>query len=159
MSVQSLSTICIFTIKLTPKLEPAQSTNRQRKSIKHILFLLLLKLVCESQTAGALEQYASQRPSFDPFPWPCTCKLRLLLWRPLYMPWVEKMSSIFPACNCHRHSFDCLYDNEVAQRHGSLDIRGDYRGGGVCLNCQVGHALTLGTLLFCLFLFSTTVLF
>ncbi|XP_051914619.1 laminin subunit alpha-5 isoform X3 [Hippocampus zosterae] len=55
------------------------------------------------------------------------------------LPW--KPATTFSAnecepCNCHRHSFDCFYDNEVAQRHGSLDIRGDYRGGGVCLNCQ-----------------------
>ncbi|XP_061621466.1 laminin subunit alpha-5 isoform X2 [Phyllopteryx taeniolatus] len=39
-------------------------------------------------------------------------------------------------CNCHRHSFDCFYDTDVAQRHGSLNFRGESRGGGVCLNCQ-----------------------
>ncbi|XP_077572690.1 laminin subunit alpha-5 isoform X2 [Stigmatopora nigra] len=39
-------------------------------------------------------------------------------------------------CNCHRHSFDCFYDGDVSERHGSLDIHGHYRGGGVCLNCQ-----------------------
>lgn len=41
------------------------------------------------------------------------------------------------ACNCHRHSFDCYYDPEVDERRASLDIHGHYRGGGVCLNCQV----------------------
>ncbi|XP_037101771.1 laminin subunit alpha-5 isoform X1 [Syngnathus acus] len=55
------------------------------------------------------------------------------------MPW--KPATTFSAnecepCNCHRHSFDCFYDTDVDQRHGSLDIRGEYRGGGVCLNCQ-----------------------
>nr|XP_057906923.1 laminin subunit alpha-5 isoform X1 [Doryrhamphus excisus] len=39
-------------------------------------------------------------------------------------------------CNCHRHSFDCFYDPDVAQRGGSVDIHGQNRGGGVCLNCQ-----------------------
>ncbi|CAF91231.1 unnamed protein product, partial [Tetraodon nigroviridis] len=40
-------------------------------------------------------------------------------------------------CNCHRHSFDCYYDPEVDQRKTSLDVHGHYRGGGVCINCQV----------------------
>ncbi|XP_045913044.1 laminin subunit alpha-5 isoform X2 [Micropterus dolomieu] len=39
-------------------------------------------------------------------------------------------------CNCHRHSFDCYYDPELDQKRGSLDIHGNYRGGGVCLTCQ-----------------------
>uniref|UniRef100_A0A7N9AL26 Laminin subunit alpha-5 n=1 Tax=Mastacembelus armatus TaxID=205130 RepID=A0A7N9AL26_9TELE len=39
-------------------------------------------------------------------------------------------------CNCHRHSFDCYYDPEVDQKGGSMDIHGEHRGGGVCLNCQ-----------------------
>ncbi|CAB1420717.1 unnamed protein product, partial [Pleuronectes platessa] len=39
-------------------------------------------------------------------------------------------------CNCHRHSFDCVYDPEVDQRRGSVDVHGHHRGGGVCLNCQ-----------------------
>ncbi|XP_061781861.1 laminin subunit alpha-5 isoform X2 [Nerophis lumbriciformis] len=39
-------------------------------------------------------------------------------------------------CHCHRHSFDCFYDPDVARSGGSVDIRGQKRGGGVCLNCQ-----------------------
>ncbi|KAF7645654.1 hypothetical protein LDENG_00200400, partial [Lucifuga dentata] len=55
------------------------------------------------------------------------------------LPW--KPATTFSAnecepCNCHRHSFDCYYDPDVDQKRGSLDIHGQYRGGGVCLNCQ-----------------------
>ncbi|XP_062872234.1 laminin subunit alpha-5 [Trichomycterus rosablanca] len=39
-------------------------------------------------------------------------------------------------CNCHRHSFDCYYDPEVDQRRASLNMQGEYRGGGVCMECQ-----------------------
>ncbi|KAG8442191.1 hypothetical protein GDO86_011115 [Hymenochirus boettgeri] len=40
------------------------------------------------------------------------------------------------ACNCHGHASDCYYDADVDNRKASLDIYGQYRGGGVCINCQ-----------------------
>ncbi|RUS82429.1 hypothetical protein EGW08_009817 [Elysia chlorotica] len=39
-------------------------------------------------------------------------------------------------CNCHGHSNECLFDEEVERNHRSLDIFGQYEGGGVCQNCQ-----------------------
>ncbi|XP_053098465.1 laminin subunit alpha-3 isoform X2 [Hemicordylus capensis] len=39
-------------------------------------------------------------------------------------------------CNCHGHASDCYYDPEVEQRKGSLNIYGQYQGGGVCIDCQ-----------------------
>ncbi|KAJ8032912.1 Laminin subunit alpha [Holothuria leucospilota] len=39
-------------------------------------------------------------------------------------------------CNCHGHSSDCNYDEEVARNRLSLDIYGNYEGGGVCVDCQ-----------------------
>lgn len=52
--------------------------------------------------------------------------------------WFDIIIILFvPACNCHRHSFDCYYDNDVDERRESIDINGHHRGGGVCLNCQV----------------------
>lgn len=67
-------------------------------------------------------------------------------------PWSLHCLTFFPACNCHRHSFDCYYDPEVDRRRGSLDIHGHYRGGGVCLNCQVSAALCpQHGFLFCVF--------
>lgn len=42
----------------------------------------------------------------------------------------------FTECNCHGHSDDCYYDEEVARSHRSLDMSGNYEGGGVCIDCQ-----------------------
>ncbi|KAI5095781.1 laminin subunit alpha-5 isoform X1 [Silurus meridionalis] len=39
-------------------------------------------------------------------------------------------------CNCHRHSFECYYDPEVEQRGASLNMQGEYQGGGMCVGCQ-----------------------
>ena len=41
-------------------------------------------------------------------------------------------------CNCHGHSTVCEYDETVDQRSLSLNMAGEYRGGGVCHNCS-GH--------------------
>lgn len=41
------------------------------------------------------------------------------------------------ACQCFSHAFDCYYDPEVEKRRASLDTFGRYRGGGVCIDCQV----------------------
>ena len=43
---------------------------------------------------------------------------------------------MFPACNCHNHAIDCYYSEQVAQEKRSLDINGNYEGGGVCRSCQ-----------------------
>ncbi|XP_017881365.1 laminin subunit alpha [Ceratina calcarata] len=39
-------------------------------------------------------------------------------------------------CNCFGHSDECVYDPEVDEKHLSLDIHGNYEGGGVCQNCR-----------------------
>ncbi|XP_039265221.2 laminin subunit alpha-5-like isoform X2 [Styela clava] len=38
-------------------------------------------------------------------------------------------------CNCHGHSTECDFDEQVAIRRQSLDLDGNYEGGGVCKNC------------------------
>ncbi|NXI45933.1 LAMA2 protein, partial [Galbula dea] len=38
-------------------------------------------------------------------------------------------------CNCHGKTEECYYDQDVADRNQSLNIRGEYIGGGVCVNC------------------------
>ncbi|XP_034231739.1 laminin subunit alpha isoform X3 [Thrips palmi] len=38
-------------------------------------------------------------------------------------------------CNCYGHSDQCEYDPEVDEKHLSIDIHGNYEGGGVCKNC------------------------
>uniref|UniRef100_A0A1I7Z4Z2 Laminin N-terminal domain-containing protein n=1 Tax=Steinernema glaseri TaxID=37863 RepID=A0A1I7Z4Z2_9BILA len=39
-------------------------------------------------------------------------------------------------CNCHGHSNECVYDEEVEKNGQSLDIHGRYEGGGRCQNCR-----------------------
>ena len=42
----------------------------------------------------------------------------------------------FLACNCHNHAIECYYSERIAQEKRSLDINGNYEGGGVCVNCE-----------------------
>ncbi|KAM9390757.1 laminin subunit alpha-5-like, partial [Salvelinus alpinus] len=55
------------------------------------------------------------------------------------LPW--KPATIYKAnecepCNCNQHSFSCYYDPEFDRRRASVNIQGQYRGGGVCMECQ-----------------------
>ncbi|XP_062428549.1 laminin subunit alpha-2 isoform X4 [Rhea pennata] len=38
-------------------------------------------------------------------------------------------------CNCHGKTEECYYDQNVADRNQSLNVHGEYAGGGVCVNC------------------------
>ena len=40
------------------------------------------------------------------------------------------------ACNCHGHSDQCVYDPVVDERQLSIDVDGEFSGGGVCQNCR-----------------------
>ncbi|XP_041356954.1 laminin subunit alpha-2-like isoform X2 [Gigantopelta aegis] len=39
-------------------------------------------------------------------------------------------------CNCHNKADDCVYNATIAALGLSLNIQGQYSGGGVCLNCR-----------------------
>ncbi|XP_022246631.1 laminin subunit alpha-2-like, partial [Limulus polyphemus] len=39
-------------------------------------------------------------------------------------------------CECFDHANECIYDEDVAARNGSLNAKGQYEGGGVCVNCK-----------------------
>lgn len=51
---------------------------------------------------------------------------------------ISKASQPFicEACNCFNHTDKCTYDSETDAKHLSLDIHGNYEGGGVCQECQ-----------------------
>ena len=51
-------------------------------------------------------------------------------------------------CNCLGHSNVCRYDQSVADQKLSLDMNGEYKGGGYCLNCQVWKLCKTETRLF-----------
>nr|CAH7745361.1 unnamed protein product [Callosobruchus chinensis] len=38
-------------------------------------------------------------------------------------------------CNCHGHAVSCHYDESVDRAGISMDVDGNYQGGGVCDNC------------------------
>nr|XP_033792815.1 laminin subunit alpha-2 isoform X4 [Geotrypetes seraphini] len=40
------------------------------------------------------------------------------------------------ACNCHGKTTECYYDQNIADKKLSLNIHGEYIGGGVCINCS-----------------------
>lgn len=40
-------------------------------------------------------------------------------------------------CQCFGHATSCRYDAAVAAARLSQDLYGEYRGGGVCINCTV----------------------
>ncbi|XP_048452999.1 laminin subunit alpha-2-like [Rhincodon typus] len=44
-------------------------------------------------------------------------------------------SKLCEQCNCHGKAKDCYYDEDVANRSQSLNIKGEYIGGGVCIDC------------------------
>uniref|UniRef100_A0A8V0X4B6 Laminin subunit alpha-1 n=2 Tax=Gallus gallus TaxID=9031 RepID=A0A8V0X4B6_CHICK len=39
-------------------------------------------------------------------------------------------------CNCHNKAEDCYYNQTIADQKRSMNIHGQYTGGGVCLNCS-----------------------
>lgn len=39
-------------------------------------------------------------------------------------------------CNCHGKSEECYYNQTVADMKLSLNIHGEYKGGGVCHGCS-----------------------
>lgn len=40
------------------------------------------------------------------------------------------------ACQCYGHTEECVYDEEIDRLRKSIDIHGNYDGGGVCQNCR-----------------------
>nr|XP_060631057.1 laminin subunit alpha-1 [Anolis sagrei ordinatus] len=38
-------------------------------------------------------------------------------------------------CNCHNKAEDCYYDQSVADQNKSINMYGEFKGGGVCVNC------------------------
>ncbi|XP_053105976.1 laminin subunit alpha-1 isoform X2 [Hemicordylus capensis] len=38
-------------------------------------------------------------------------------------------------CNCHNKAEDCYYDQNVADHKRSINVHGQFKGGGVCINC------------------------
>ncbi|XP_060537980.1 laminin subunit alpha-3 [Pantherophis guttatus] len=53
-----------------------------------------------------------------------------------WQPATASSPNLCEPCNCHGHALDCYYDREVERRKESLNLHGQYQGGGVCIDCQ-----------------------
>nr|XP_009294934.1 laminin subunit alpha-5 isoform X1 [Danio rerio] len=78
-----------------------------------------LQCDCQHNTCGTSCDRCC--PGFNQFPW---------------KPATTYSANECEPCNCHRHSSECYYDPEIDQRRSSLDMQGEYNGGGVCVECQ-----------------------
>ncbi|XP_032875419.1 laminin subunit alpha-3 isoform X3 [Amblyraja radiata] len=85
----------------------------------------LLQCACQHNTCGI--SCSRCCPGFNQEPW---------------QPATTSLVNRCEPCNCHGHSMDCYYDAAITQRRGSMNIHGQYKGGGVCLNCQHNTAGT-----------------
>ena len=45
-------------------------------------------------------------------------------------------AAVCEQCNCFGHADSCAYNQTVADQRLSLNLRGDYSGGGACLQCR-----------------------
>jgi hypothetical protein len=43
---------------------------------------------------------------------------------------------LLAACNCFGHSDKCYYSESVENNNRSVNLAGEFRGGGVCVDCQ-----------------------
>ncbi|XP_072016336.1 laminin subunit alpha-2-like [Amphiura filiformis] len=78
-----------------------------------------LKCQCEHNTCG--ESCNECCPFYHQKPW---------------QPGSTTMGYRCQPCNCFGHAKECYYDPDVDARHESLNIDGQYDGGGVCVGCQ-----------------------
>uniref|UniRef100_A0A3P8WGE8 Laminin subunit alpha-1 n=1 Tax=Cynoglossus semilaevis TaxID=244447 RepID=A0A3P8WGE8_CYNSE len=78
-----------------------------------------LQCVCEHNTCG--ESCNQCCPGYHQQPW---------------QPGTLTEGNTCEKCNCHNKATDCYFNQTVADLSLSLNSRGSYHGGGVCLNCQ-----------------------
>ncbi|MBZ3888985.1 Laminin subunit alpha-1 [Sciurus carolinensis] len=78
-----------------------------------------LQCLCEHNTCG--ESCNRCCPGYHQQPW---------------RPGTVSSGNTCEECNCHNKAKDCYYDESVANQKRSLNTAGQFRGGGVCINCQ-----------------------
>uniref|UniRef100_A0A671ETU2 Basement membrane-specific heparan sulfate proteoglycan core protein n=1 Tax=Rhinolophus ferrumequinum TaxID=59479 RepID=A0A671ETU2_RHIFE len=77
-----------------------------------------LQCQCEHNTCG--QSCSSCCPGYHQQPW---------------RPGTISSGNMCEECNCHNKAKDCYYDESVANQKRSLNTAGEFRGGGVCINC------------------------
>ncbi|XP_023289722.1 laminin subunit alpha, partial [Orussus abietinus] len=79
------------------------------------------KLVCRCQHNTCDHQCATCCKGFEQKKWRQSTSSKIFICEP---------------CNCFGHADECIYDPEVDENHLSLDIHGNYEGGGICQHCR-----------------------
>ncbi|XP_038603188.1 laminin subunit alpha-1 [Tachyglossus aculeatus] len=82
-----------------------------------------LQCQCEHNTCG--ESCNTCCPGYHQQPW---------------RPGTISSGNTCEECNCHNKAADCYYDQSVAEQKKSVNIAGEFIGGGVCLNCAQNTA-------------------
>ncbi|XP_062987367.1 laminin subunit alpha-1 [Elgaria multicarinata webbii] len=77
-----------------------------------------LQCQCEHNTCG--ESCNECCPGYHQAPW---------------RPGTISVGNKCEKCNCHNKAEDCYYDQSVADQKKSINIYGQFKGGGVCINC------------------------
>uniref|UniRef100_A0A8C4MNA2 Laminin subunit alpha-1 n=1 Tax=Equus asinus asinus TaxID=83772 RepID=A0A8C4MNA2_EQUAS len=77
-----------------------------------------LQCQCEHNTCG--ESCSTCCPGYHQQPW---------------RPGTVSSGNTCEECNCHNKAKDCYYDESVANQKRSLNTAGQFKGGGVCINC------------------------
>uniref|UniRef100_W5M522 Laminin, alpha 1 n=1 Tax=Lepisosteus oculatus TaxID=7918 RepID=W5M522_LEPOC len=82
-----------------------------------------LQCVCEHNTCG--ESCNECCPGYHQKPW---------------QPGTLSDGNTCEKCNCHNKAEDCYYNQTVADTRKSLNVHGQFVGGGVCVNCTQNTA-------------------
>ncbi|KAL7984390.1 hypothetical protein Chor_002960, partial [Crotalus horridus] len=77
-----------------------------------------LQCQCEHNTCG--ESCNECCPGYHQAPW---------------RPGTISVGNKCERCNCHNKTEDCYYDQRIADEKKSINIFGQFKGGGVCINC------------------------
>uniref|UniRef100_A0AAY4A3J5 Laminin, alpha 1 n=1 Tax=Denticeps clupeoides TaxID=299321 RepID=A0AAY4A3J5_9TELE len=83
----------------------------------------MLQCKCEHNTCG--ESCNECCPGYHQQPW---------------QPGTISAGNTCEKCNCHSKAGDCYYNRTVAEQRRSMNVHGQYVGGGVCINCTQNTA-------------------
>ncbi|KDR22194.1 Laminin subunit alpha-1, partial [Zootermopsis nevadensis] len=136
LRLQKIRTLNAEFMSLSPGLDDASVTRRLFYSIKDIS--IGGQCVCSGHASKCVQNGKFGRPECE-----CqhnTCGANCDHCCPLYnqLPWragTPSDGAQCEPCQCFGHATSCRYDAAVAAARLSQDLYGEYRGGGVCINC------------------------
>ncbi|KAJ9598480.1 hypothetical protein L9F63_010833, partial [Diploptera punctata] len=136
LRLQKIRTLNAEYMSLRPGFDDASVTRRLFYSIKDIS--IGGQCVCSGHASRCPQNGKYGRPQCE-----CqhnTCGPNCEDCCPLYnqFPWragTPSDGAQCEPCQCYGHATSCRYDPDIAAAHLSRDVYGEFRGGGVCINC------------------------